>query len=178
MKKILIISILFLIACKKENVNPKQEKSNLSVSNNIQDTTSTQTETVNLFESNSDDSIYITSNQVDENGYLYSSDDYIVRIDVHTPDSIKVGSYMNEYLISNVNYGLDLIHGIVLGDGSKGAVRLGESSCQINTLEVTQVRNDSVWIVYDVDWYYTHWLYTDRNKSGNIKAELNGFKYR
>lgn len=189
MKRIILIISIALLSCKKEEVklvqedqkSPQQTQS-ISGDSTIAETDTTSQDTieviqVNLFESNLDDSLFISSNEI-VNGYLYNENEFTVRIDNINPDSVRLGTYMNEYLVSNVNYGIDLIHTVIVGDGSKVQIALGSSATQINTLEITEIRNDSVWIVYDVDWTYTHWQFTDKNKSGNIKAELNGFKFR
>lgn len=181
--KLLILSgTLFVFSCQKESVKPQLPVAYKSQSATdsliVNDNTDTTSEQNYLFESNYNDSLHYSTNTIDANNYLISDNGFTIRISGVEPDSIKAGTYTNEYLVSNVDYGLRLIHSVYLGDGSLGGIELGSSATQINTLEVTQVRNDSVWITYDVDWYYTHWQDTQKNANGNIKAQLNGFKYR
>ena len=175
MKRIIFIIAISLLSCKKEEVKPIK-KDNVTTNANTPGGTIVNTY---LFESNLDDSLFINSDTISTNGYLYNINQFTVRIADVTPDSVRVGNYTNEYLIRNVdNYGLKLIHTVIVGDGSKVQIELGSTATQIINLDVVKVQNDSIWINYNVNWTYKHWLHTDKNATGNIKCELNGFKYK
>jgi hypothetical protein len=179
MRKLIFIIAISLTSCKKEEVKPTEVEDNPITPQSIVVNPTPPGETLHLFESLINDTDYIFSDTISQYGQLYYDNGFGVRISDVNPDSIKLGTYTNEYLIRNVNdYGLKLIHSVILRDGSRAGIMLGSTATQINTLEVTKIQNDSVWINYDVDWTYTHWLYTDRDTTGNIKCKLNGFKYR
>lgn len=195
MKLIPIMMLLAFTSCKKEDVSPEpQLKSSQDVvidttasggDTLVIDTVTTPNPTPNpdpieiLFESNLDDSLYLESNElIDDVFFITQSNGFHVRIETVNPDSVEVGFYTNEYLIRNTGFGINLTHGVYLADGSLAHIQIGSTSTQINTLEVTRIENDLVWFTYDVEWTYTHWLYTEKNKSGTIVGEVNGYKFK
>jgi len=181
--------MLSVLSCNKQEIpNPNyttpksigQDSINLESDNGVSNLDTNVSQQYYLVSTILDDSLTFNSNTVDSNGYMYHnlSNDFQIRLNVTDTNKIMIGSYTNEYLVYSSDNGFDLLHSVYVGDNSVVTLNMGGTSTQIIGFDITKIENDRMWVSFDLEWHYTHWLHTEKNKSGTIKGELNGFKYK